>query len=135
MNGVFMTESMETIDAALPQRERFVPLGGNRYTDYRFGTYQPPEWTESERQQLDEIARVRRHFVKEAMKHAWKGYQTYAWGKDELLPLSKKGHDNWGGMGTTLIDSLRQVELSTLETYFPTVCSNLTLTFSVSIFR
>lgn len=27
-------------------------------------------------------------------------------GKDELKPLSKRGQDNWGGMGVTLVDSL-----------------------------
>jgi hypothetical protein len=40
------------------------------------------------------------------MKHAWKGYKTYAWGRDELKPLSKSGTDPWGGMGVTLVDSL-----------------------------
>lgn len=40
------------------------------------------------------------------MKHVWRGYKTYAYGQDELKPISKRGHDNWGGMCTTLIDSL-----------------------------
>ena len=29
--------------------------------------------------------------VKDAMKHSWKGYETYAWGKDELRPVSGIG--------------------------------------------
>ena len=29
--------------------------------------------------------------VIDACKHAWKGYKEYAWGYDELLPLTKKG--------------------------------------------
>jgi len=32
--------------------------------------------------------------VKEATKHAWKGYKTYAWGADDLRPLTKTSR-NW----------------------------------------
>lgn len=32
--------------------------------------------------------------VKEAVKHAWKGYKQYAWGFDDLQPLTKTGK-NW----------------------------------------
>jgi mannosidase alpha-like ER degradation enhancer 2 len=32
--------------------------------------------------------------VKEAAKHAWQGYKKYAWGSDDLRPLSKNGR-NW----------------------------------------
>ena len=39
------------------------------------------------------------------MKIAWKGYETYAWGKDELRPISKTGTD-WFGLGLTIIDTL-----------------------------
>ena len=28
--------------------------------------------------------------VKEAVKHAWKGYKQYAWGADDLKPLTKE---------------------------------------------
>jgi len=43
------------------------------------------------------------------MKHAWAGYKKYAWGHDELKPQSRRGNDNWGGMGVTLVDSLDTV--------------------------
>src|SRR3954452_7068595 len=36
-------------------------------------------------------ARVRGEFL-----HAWRGYVRYAWGHDELRPLSKKPHDWYG---------------------------------------
>jgi len=40
------------------------------------------------------------------MRHAWNdGYVKYAWGEDELHPLSKKGENGWK-LGLTLIDSL-----------------------------
>ena len=40
------------------------------------------------------------------MQHAWDSYREYAWGSDELLPISKKGSNRWGGYGVTLVDSL-----------------------------
>jgi hypothetical protein len=88
-------------------RQNFVPLGGNRYAKYKDGSFISPQMTASERQELNEIARARSALVKKAMQHVWSGYETYAYGKDELLPLSKSGQDNWGGIGTTLVDSLR----------------------------
>ena len=91
----------------LNQKEPFVPLGPYRYLEYRDGSFVPPHLSARERQELDEIASARCSLVKRAMEHAWQGYSRYAYGKDELLPLSKRGQDNWGGMGTTLVDSLR----------------------------
>lgn len=52
------------------------------------------------------LGRIRKESIKDGMKHAWKGYKTYAWGMDEVKPISKQGSDPWGGMGVTLIDSL-----------------------------
>lgn len=95
-----------TVELALDEGP-FVPLGGNRYSEYKDGTFVPPKRSILELRQLDEIARARSLRVKEAMIHLWSGYKKYAWGKDELLPLSNEGQDNWGGMGTTLVDSLR----------------------------
>jgi len=43
--------------------------------------------------------------VKEAILHAWDGYKEFAWGMDEVLPLTRNGR-NWFGLGLTLIDSL-----------------------------
>ena len=36
------------------------------------------------------------HEVRAAFAHAWDGYKKYAWGYDELKPLSRKGY-NWYG--------------------------------------
>jgi hypothetical protein len=92
------------------QRQPFIPLGGNRYAEYKDGTYAPPILKTSERRELNEISRARSGVVIKAMQHAWIGYKKYAYGRDELLPVSQNGQDNWGGMGTTLVDSLRQVD-------------------------
>ena len=43
--------------------------------------------------------------VKLAMAHAWGGYKKFAWGEDELEPLSQTGITSFG-MGLTLVDSL-----------------------------
>lgn len=44
------------------------------------------------------------------MKHAWDNYATYAWGKNELRPVSHKGHSasifGSGNFGATIVDGL-----------------------------
>ncbi|KAM6967362.1 mannosyl-oligosaccharide 1,2-alpha-mannosidase IA [Aplochiton taeniatus] len=51
----------------------------------------------------------RREKVKEMMKFAWDNYKRYAWGKNELRPLTRNGHTGnmFGGLrGASIIDSL-----------------------------
>lgn len=36
-------------------------------------------------------SRDRSEAVREAFLHSWNGYKTYAWGADELKPVTKKG--------------------------------------------
>jgi len=62
--------------------------------------------TDEMKKESDKLGRQQREKVKAAMKFAWDGYRNYAWGRDELKPISKTGQDNWGGMGVTLVDSL-----------------------------
>ncbi|XP_066569329.1 mannosidase, alpha, class 1B, member 1b isoform X1 [Amia ocellicauda] len=47
----------------------------------------------------------RQEAVVEAFRHAWKGYKEFAWGHDELKPISKS-YGEWFGLGLTLIDAL-----------------------------
>ncbi|XP_069039660.1 mannosidase, alpha, class 1B, member 1b isoform X2 [Lepisosteus oculatus] len=47
----------------------------------------------------------RQRAVVEAFRHAWKGYKEFAWGHDELKPVSKS-YSEWFGLGLTLIDAL-----------------------------
>jgi mannosidase alpha-like ER degradation enhancer 2 len=45
--------------------------------------------------------------VKAEFQHAWKGYRQYAWGHDDLAPLSKKPHDWYAGsLLMTPVDAL-----------------------------
>ena len=66
----------------------------------------------------DATAAGRAAKVRDAMRHAWKGYKDRAWGRDELKPVSGRGHDNWGGMGVTLVDSLDTLWLMGLRQEF-----------------
>ena len=44
------------------------------------------------------------------MKHAWDNYAAFAWGKNELRPISRKGHSasifGSGNFGATIVDGL-----------------------------
>ena len=49
-------------------------------------------------------------FLLKMVLHAWRGYKTYAWGKNELRPVSKRGHTagifGRQDMGATIVDAL-----------------------------
>lgn len=74
--------------------------------------------TDEMRVESDRQGRIRRESVKAGMKHAWAGYKRYAWGRDEVKPLSNRGQDNWGGMGVTLVDSLDTLWLMGMKEEF-----------------
>ncbi|CAL8318221.1 unnamed protein product [Merluccius merluccius] len=57
----------------------------------------------------DPQTKERRAKVKEMMKHSWDGYKRYAWGSNELRPISKQGHSSnlFGGLkGANIVDAL-----------------------------
>lgn len=64
----------------------------------------------------------RRWKVKEMMKHAWDNYVTYAWGKNELRPVSKRGHTGsiFGSqpLGATILDSIDTLYLMGMNDEF-----------------
>ncbi len=54
------------------------------------------------------------------MRHAWKGYKDFAFGSDELKPISKTSR-NWmsgSGLAATLIDSLDTLKIMGMEDEF-----------------
>ncbi|KAJ2155984.1 hypothetical protein GGF46_005483 [Coemansia sp. RSA 552] len=75
----------------------------------------PPGLDEDNRLESDD---ERRDAVKAAMKHAWGGYRKYAFGKDELQPVSNKGNNRWGGWGVSLIDALDTLHIMELHEEF-----------------
>ncbi|XP_026296272.1 uncharacterized protein LOC100576383 isoform X5 [Apis mellifera] len=70
----------------------------------------------------DPIARERRDKVKEMMKHGWDNYVRYAWGKNELRPISKRGHSasifGASNMGATIVDGLDTLYIMGLHDEF-----------------
>ncbi|RDW81018.1 glycoside hydrolase family 47 protein [Aspergillus mulundensis] len=50
--------------------------------------------------------RRKQNAVKDAFKHAWKGYKDNAWLRDELSPLSGGYRTSFAGWAATLVDSL-----------------------------
>ncbi|KAI5647021.1 glycosyl hydrolase family 47 domain-containing protein [Phthorimaea operculella] len=48
---------------------------------------------------------ARQYAVVQSFKHAWKGYKQYAWGHDNLKPVSGMPYD-WFSLGLTIVDGL-----------------------------
>ncbi|TSV94897.1 Endoplasmic reticulum mannosyl-oligosaccharide 1,2-alpha-mannosidase [Bagarius yarrelli] len=63
------------------------------------------------------VAASRLEAVQEAFRHAWKGYKDFAWGHDELKPISKS-YNEWFGLGLTLIDALDTMWIMGLKKEF-----------------
>ncbi|KAI8391840.1 glycoside hydrolase [Radiomyces spectabilis] len=63
----------------------------------------------------DEQTAYRQRRIVEAFQHAWKGYRTDAFGRDEYQPLTHSGHD-WapGGLGLMITDALDTMLLMNL---------------------
>lgn len=56
----------------------------------------------------------RQEAVVAAFKHAWKGYKTFAWGHDNLRPMSERPFD-WMTLGTTIVNSLDTMYIMNLK--------------------
>eukprot|EP01079_Euglenida_sp_SAG-EU17-18_P005832 gene5832-1039_t len=63
--------------------------------------------------------------VKAAFARAWGGYTRYAFGHDELSPLTNATNDSWGGFGITLVDSLDTLILMGMQEEFQQALSHV----------
>jgi mannosyl-oligosaccharide alpha-1,2-mannosidase len=61
---------------------------------------------EEEEETWESIQQKRRTTVKNAFLHAWKGYEKYSFGHDELRPCTNNSRDNFAGFGATIVDSM-----------------------------
>ncbi|KAF2714210.1 glycoside hydrolase family 47 protein [Pleomassaria siparia CBS 279.74] len=61
-----------------------------------------PEETSSQRARRE----LRRVAVRKEFERSWGNYKKYAWTRDELMPITGRGDDPFGGWGATLVDSL-----------------------------
>ncbi|TGO44820.1 hypothetical protein BCON_0458g00020 [Botryotinia convoluta] len=80
----------------------FIPLPTNPATtipriQHRF---------EKETQAKKSIRQARLEAVKSNFTHAWNGYTSHAWLKDEVMPLSGGSMDPFGGWAASLVDTL-----------------------------
>ena len=71
---------------------------------------------ETAEQKKDRLAK--RDIIKEAFVHAWSGYKKYAWGHDEIKPVSGDFKDPFNGWGATLVDSLDIIWMMGLKDEF-----------------
>lgn len=60
---------------------------------------------------------IRQEKVVEAFKHAWKAYKKYAWGSDEVKPISRQPQ-TWFDLGLTIVDSLDTIYIMGLTDIF-----------------
>ena len=71
----------------------------------------PTAWPPGSVDKVEMANRVRQEFL-----HAWNGYKQYAWGHDELKPLSKGYHDWYGtSLLMTPVDALDTMILMGLK--------------------
>lgn len=59
----------------------------------------------------------RQEAVVAAFKHSWDGYKKYAWGHDNVKPISRRYHE-WFGLGLTIVDSLDTMYIMGLNDEF-----------------
>ena len=56
------------------------------------------------------------------MLHAWSGYSKYAWGSNEVKPISKRGHSasvfGSAKMGATIVDAMDTLYIMGLHEEF-----------------
>ena len=65
----------------------------------------------------DQQVSEKRAAVVDAIRHSWSGYRRYAWGADELKPVTKEG-SNLFGLGLTILDSLDVLYMAGLKAEF-----------------
>lgn len=62
------------------------------------------------------------NFLSQMMVHSWENYKLYAWGKNELKPISKRPHSGsiFGtfDLGATIIDGLDTLYIMGLNKEF-----------------
>ena len=76
----------------------FIPPGGFRYNEWKDGNT-PYALTEDVILNSNALARERREYIRQGMEHAWAGYKLFAYGEDEILPLSGGSRTMYGGIG------------------------------------
>ncbi|OHW96180.1 glycosyl hydrolase family 47 protein [Colletotrichum incanum] len=64
------------------------------------------DFSAKRRRKNDATSESRRQAVREVFLKSWASYKEYAWGFDELAPVTAMGKNTFGGYAATLVDSL-----------------------------
>ena len=119
-----MNESQKLNSSSFPyfgtskvDSKHYNPLGASRFSEWKDGDT-PFVISLDMKRKSDSLARERRSAVKAAMQHAWNSYHKHAFGYDEVQPVTGTGNYNWGGLGTTLVDSLDTLWLMGMKKEF-----------------
>lgn len=67
-----------------------------------------------QRQHFHGARNERQIAVTNAFRHSWQGYKKFAWGHDNLKPISESAHD-WFGLGLTIVDALDTMYIMGLD--------------------
>lgn len=73
----------------------------------------PPESADAHKIRLERLEQIKSEFL-----HAWTGYKSHAWLKDEVSPISGGTQDTFGGWAATLVDSLDTLWIMGLKEEF-----------------
>lgn len=55
--------------------------------------------------QTQDLGKMERNRIIGMMRHAWNGYEKYAFGSDHLKPITKTSHE-WLGLGISILDAV-----------------------------
>ncbi|XP_027018619.1 mannosidase, alpha, class 1B, member 1b [Tachysurus fulvidraco] len=107
---VLQNRVQNKVNASEPQKaeRKTVVEDGTKSLISRLGpVHKKDKGTDAEKREVEDstVVASRLEAVREAFRHAWKGYTDFAWGHDELKPISKS-YSEWFGLGLTLIDAL-----------------------------
>ncbi|KAK2609249.1 hypothetical protein QQS21_002183 [Conoideocrella luteorostrata] len=72
----------------------------------------------SSKNSKNSISKARKEAVRKAFVKSWNAYKQYAWGKDELMPLSGKGKTTFSGWSAQLVDALDSLWIMGLKDDF-----------------
>ena len=97
-------------------------------------TAPPPRETAPPRREIEPASpetMQRRDAIREAFVHSWTAYERFAWGHDELQPLTNTSNDVWGGFAVTMIDCLDTAKIMGLHAEFERMVAFLDTNFTM----
>ncbi|EJT97969.1 seven-hairpin glycosidase [Dacryopinax primogenitus] len=74
------------------------------------------------------LMRTRAAEVRQTFEQAFEDYRLYAWGHDELAPLTMRGYDTRNGWGATIVDSMSTMLVMGLDELFLSTLPHLEAT-------